>query len=470
VREYKGSHSGEHGDGLVRSEFNEVMFGSRLARAFEQVKDRFDPDGFYNPGKVVRPPKFDDRSLFRYAPGYHGEAITTHLDWSAYAGSGKGFQGAVEMCNNNGACRKLAGGVMCPSYRVTRDERDVTRGRANTLRLAVTGQLGPDALASDEMAETLKLCVSCKACRRECPTGVDMARMKIEAQAARGYKRGFSLHDRLVGWLPRYAPYASQLAWLMNMRNDSPVLKMLGERLAGFSARRSLPTWRRDVFSDPKEAGGPADGREVVLFADTFNRYFERDNLDAALGVLAAGGYRVHFARAADETARPLCCGRTFLSIGQIDQARREMERTLDALAPYVARGVPVIGLEPSCLLGFRDEMPALLKGDAADKLAANAFLFEEFLAREQKEGRLKLPLCRKRRCCTGIVIRRPSTPWARSKACCGWCRSFPSKRSNRVAAAWPVLSAMRPQPSTSRARWANCPCCRRCERARPTR
>jgi FAD/FMN-containing dehydrogenase len=185
VREYKGSHSGEHGDGLVRSEFNEPMFGSRLARAFEEVKDRFDPAGLYNPGKVVRPPKFDDRSLFRYKPGYRGADIKTHLDWSAYPGSGGGFQGAVEMCNNNGACRKLAGGAMCPSYRVTRDERDVTRGRANTLRLAVSGQLGPDALASDEMAETLKLCVSCKACRRECPTGVDMARMKIEVQAAR---------------------------------------------------------------------------------------------------------------------------------------------------------------------------------------------------------------------------------------------------------------------------------------------
>ena len=157
VREYKGSHSGEHGDGLVRSEFNEPMFGSRLARAFEEVKDRFDPKALFNPGKVVRPPKFDDRSLFRYAPGYHGEPIETHLDWSAYPGVGGGFQGAVEMCNNNGACRKLAGGVMCPSYRVTRDERDVTRGRANTLRLALTGQLGPDALASDEMAETLQV-------------------------------------------------------------------------------------------------------------------------------------------------------------------------------------------------------------------------------------------------------------------------------------------------------------------------
>ena len=161
------------------------MFGERLVSAFEDVKDRFDPNGLFNPGKIVRAPKFDDRSLFRYGPDYRADEIATHLDWSAYPGEGGGFQGAVEMCNNNGACRALAGGVMCPSYRVTREERDVTRGRANTLRLAITGQLGPDALASDEMDETLKYCVSCKACRRECPTGVDMARMKIEVQAAR---------------------------------------------------------------------------------------------------------------------------------------------------------------------------------------------------------------------------------------------------------------------------------------------
>ncbi len=233
VREYKGSHSGEHGDGLVRSEFNEPMFGSRLARAFEEVKDNFDPHGLFNPGKIVRAPKFDDRSLLRFKPGYHGEQITTHLDWSDYPGTGGGFQGAVEMCNNNGACRKMAGGVMCPSYRVTRDERDVTRGRANTLRLAVTGQLGPDALASDEMAETLKLCVSCKACRRECPTGVDMARMKIEVLAARAEKHGFSLHDRLVGWLPRYARFAAKVPWLLNLRNRvAPLRRAVG------SARR----------------------------------------------------------------------------------------------------------------------------------------------------------------------------------------------------------------------------------------
>jgi Fe-S oxidoreductase len=302
------------------------------------------------------------------------------------------------MCNNNGACRKLAGGAMCPSYRVTRDERDVTRGRANTLRLALTGQLGPDALTSEEMTETLKLCVSCKACRRECPTGVDMARMKIEVLAARAAKHGLTLHDRLVGFLPHYAPYGASWPWFANLRDRVPILRKASEMFAGFSGRRNLPKWRADTYRDRSDwaysaapEGEPA--REVVLFADTFNRYFERENLDAALTVLVAGGYRVHAVMPNDGDARPLCCGRTFLAVGAVDEARREMQRTLAALAPYVSRGVPVIGLEPSCLLGFRDEMPALIKSEAANALSAQALLLEEFLAREQKEGRLKLPL-----------------------------------------------------------------------------
>ncbi|WP_068032202.1 FAD-binding and (Fe-S)-binding domain-containing protein [Rhodoplanes sp. Z2-YC6860] len=390
VREYKGSHSGEHGDGIVRSEFHEFMFGKRLVHAFEEVKDRFDPEALLNPGKIVHAPKFDDRTNFRYAPDYAAMAMTTELDWSAYPGQGGGFQGAVEMCNNNGACRSLAGGVMCPSYRVTRNERDVTRGRANSLRLAITGQLGPDALLSDEMAETLRLCVSCKGCRRECPTGVDMARMKIEVQAARAAKQGLSLHERLVGYLPRYAPYTAKLAWLLNLRDMLPGAAKLSEVVAGFSARRSLPRWRSDIFANGSTEGG---GSEVVLFADTFNRYFERENLDAALAVLKAGGYRVHIAKPADNSSRPLCCGRTFLSVGKVDEARSEAERTLAALKPFIDRGVPVVGLEPSCLLSFRDEVPAMLKGDAAKRLSDNAFTFEEFLAREAAAGRLKLPL-----------------------------------------------------------------------------
>jgi Fe-S oxidoreductase len=319
------------------------------------------------------------------------------------------------MCNNNGACRALSGGVMCPSYRVTRDERDVTRGRANTLRLAISGQLRPDAFTSGDMAETLKLCVSCKACRRECPTGVDMARMKIEVLRARSEKFGLSVQDRLVGYLPRYAPYAARMPWLMNLRDQLPGGARLSEAIAGFSAQRSLPKWRSDHFRDPDsswpglsrpsttsleqdvdarhEAGHDGGkGRDVVLFADTFNRYFERENIDAAIKVLGAAGYRVRVAMPKDG-GRPLCCGRTFLSVGKVDEAREEAERTLAALVPFAANGVPIVGLEPSCLFSFRDEIPSLIKSDAAREVAQKAMLFEEFLAREAAAGKLDLKL-----------------------------------------------------------------------------
>ena len=389
VREYKGSHSGEHGDGIVRSEFHEQMFGPQLVQAFTQVKDRFDPGCLFNPGKIVRAPKFDDRNYLRYGPGYHGEQLSSALDWSAYPGTGGGFQGAVEMCNNNGACRALAGGVMCPSFRVTGEEQDVTRGRANSLRLAITGQLGPDALTSDEMADTLKLCVSCKACRRECPTGVDMARMKIEVLAARANKHGLSLRDWLIAYLPRYAPYVARLPWLMNLRDALPGAAKLSQAVTGLSARRSLPRWRSDWFRD-REVG--SESADVVVFADTFNRYFEPENLRAALRVLRAGGYRVAVPMPADG-ARPLCCGRTFLAAGKVKEARREARRVIETLAPFVARGATIVGLEPSCIMGFRDEIPAMIKGDAARLLSGRVVLFEEFLAREAEEGRLNLSL-----------------------------------------------------------------------------
>lgn len=392
VREYKGSHSGEHGDGLVRSEFHEAMFGQRIVADFREVKQRFDPTNTLNPGKIVDPPKMDDRSLFRFAPDYRVGDLKTVLDWSAYPGAGGGFQGAVEMCNNNGACRKLEGGVMCPSYRATRNEKDVTRGRANTLRLAISGQLGADALASDEMMETLKLCVSCKACRHECPTGVDMAKMKIEVLAARAATHGLSLRDRLVGYLPRYLDLASRFAPIANWRNRSPLLRALFEKLAGISAKRALPEFRSDTFRPDAEVLGPVDGREVVLFADTFNRGYERENLDAALEVLVAGGYRVHLPRPS-EGGRPPCCGRTFLSAGLVEQARAELDRLVATYVPFAARGVPIIGLEPSCLLTLRDELLSLRSDEAARTVSAHALLFEEFLVREAEAGRLTLPL-----------------------------------------------------------------------------
>ncbi len=400
VRDYKGSHSGEHGDGIVRSEFHEAMFGKRIVTAFENVKDRFDPGDVLNPGKIVRAPKMDDRSLFRYPPGYGADGIANGLDWSAWTGAGGGFQGAVEMCNNNGACRKLAGGVMCPSYRVTRNERDLTRGRANTLRLALTGQLGADALTSDAMMETMALCVSCKACRRECPTGVDMARMKIEVLHQRAREKGVAVKDRLIAFVPRYAPYAARAGGLLALREKVPGAAALTERLFGFSRRRTLPAFRRDRFRDEEGdhtplRAAPQEGseeRQVVLFADTFGRWFEPETLRAAVRVLAAGGYRVETARSADG-GRALCCGRTFLAAGLVEEARTEARRTLEALLPHIEAGAAIVGLEPSCLLTLRDEFTALLPGEDSEALSKHALLFEEFLAEEDAAGRLNLPL-----------------------------------------------------------------------------
>lgn len=390
VLKYKGSHSGEHGDGISRSEFHPKMFGQRMVATFAEVKQLFDPDNLMNPGKIVNAPRMNDRTLLRYPPGYTMEKATHTLDWSAWPGAAGGLQGAVEMCNNNGACRKLQGGVMCPSYRVTRDERDVTRGRANTLRLALSGQLGENALASDEMHETMQLCVSCKGCKRECPTGVDMAKMKIEVLAARAAARGYTLHSRLVGMLPRYAPYAAKFSGLLNLRNRLPFLARWLEKPTGFAAARPLPEWRSDWFRDLQTTGNGE--HEVVLLADTFNTWFEPENLTAARRVLVAAGYRVHIAQAPKGQPR-LCCGRTYLAAGMVDRARDEARRVVDNLMPWIDRGVNIVGLEPSCLLTLRDEFHSLLPGDATMKLSKLALLFEEFIEAELEQGRFQLPL-----------------------------------------------------------------------------
>ncbi len=418
VREFKGAFSGEHGDGLVRSEWIEPMLGSRLGAALTQIKDLFDPKGLMNPGKIVRPAKMDDRSLFRYKPGYRVERLNTALDWSDWGGFGP----AVEMCNNNGHCRKFDAGTMCPSFRVTRDEQHLTRGRANTLRLAISGQFGPDALTSDAMRETMALCVSCKGCKRECPTGVDMARMKIEFLHQYNKRHGLTLRQRMIAWLPRYAPIVSKFAPWLNLRDAIPGLPLLTEKLIGLSAKRSLPRWAGRLsltptppltFSPSPLAGHPGEARsahlegrgeegggrgeagavgEVVLLVDTFNRYFEPENVRAALDVLAAAGYKVEMATPRDG-GRPLCCGRTFLAAGLVDEARVEAQRMLDALRPFVDRGVPIVGLEPSCLLTLRDEFLVMGLDGEIGPTAERALLFEEFLADEADAGRLRLVL-----------------------------------------------------------------------------
>ncbi|MGI9489899.1 MAG: FAD-binding and (Fe-S)-binding domain-containing protein [Geminicoccaceae bacterium] len=386
VKRYKGSHSGEHGDGLVRSEFHERMFGTKLVQAFKEVKQTLDPNGSFNPGKIVDVPKMDDRSLFRFRPDYKALPVAAGLDWSDWGG----FLGATEMCNNNGACRKADPGVMCPSYRVTGEEQHVTRGRANSLRLALSGQLGSEALTSDEMVEALDLCVSCKACRHECPTGVDMARMKIEVLHQRRGRHGLDLKAKLIAGLPRYAPYASGMRWLLHARDWVPGLAMLSEWMLGFSAKRTLPRWHGQPYRPaPDEMPFGGDGKDVLLFADTFSTWFEPENARAAERVLKAAGYRVHHPVTAG--GRAPCCGRTYLAAGMLEEARAEMRRFIEAVTPAIQTGVPIIGLEPSCLLTLRDEFDALLPGEGLS--AENAQLFEEFLAREKAEGRLDLEL-----------------------------------------------------------------------------
>ncbi len=390
VKQYKGSYSGEHGDGLVRSEWIAPFFGPKLTQAFGEIKDIFDPKGLLNPGKIVRPSKQDDRSLFRFKPGYKTIPIKTELDWKEWGGLDK----AVEMCNNNGHCRKFDAGTMCPSFRVTRDEQHLTRGRANTLRLALSGQLGPNAFTSDEMYKAMDLCVSCKGCKRECPTGVDMAKMKIEFLHHYKQRHGYTFKDKLIAHLPRYAPWLSKLGPLANMA------QAMGKGFAGFAAQRSLPKWRGNFLGGQDSPPPPASAlkgegtssRDVVLFIDTFTNYFEPENAHAALKVLQAAGYTVHLPRAKDET-RPLCCGRTYLATGMIDKARAEADRSITTLMPYIERGIPVVGLEPSCLLGMRDEFLSLWPTPQAAELDLNAFLLEEFIARELDAGRFKLNL-----------------------------------------------------------------------------
>ena len=423
VRKYKGAFSGEHGDGLCRGEWIEWQFGPAIAEAFRAIKHKLDPIGLFNPGKIVDPPTMDDGTLFRVAPPtaskpYRRIALTPVLDWSAWnvqadpvtevttaPGTGGdstgGFAKAVEMCNNNGHCRKFDAGTMCPSYRVTRDEQHLTRGRANTLRLAVSGQLGPDAFTGEAMHETMDLCVGCKGCKRDCPTGVDMARMKVEFLAHYKARHGHTLKDHLIARLPEYARAMSSVAWLPNLRDTLPGAAWLSDKLLGFSARRTLPTWRSDTFWRAPRAGlfatleqtlaaAAGHGKAAVLFVDTFNGTFESENAWAAARVLQAAGYAVH---TVTKDGGHHCCGRTYLATGMVAEARARAGALIDALFPLAQAGVAIVGLEPSCLLTLRDEALVMGLGEKAVVVSQQARMFEEFIAIEARAGRFELPL-----------------------------------------------------------------------------
>jgi FAD/FMN-containing dehydrogenase/Fe-S oxidoreductase len=443
VRKYKGAYSGEHGDGLCRGEWIEWQFGARINEAFQAIKQHLDPNNLLCPGRMVSTPahavpKMDDSRLMRFSSGAAGEKpyrvipLKPALDWSAWnvqndpvteqttaPGTGgdpaEGFAKAAEMCNNNGHCRKFDAGTMCPSYRVTRDEKHLTRGRANTLRLALSGQLGTDGLASEEVHEAMDLCVGCKGCKRDCPTGVDMAKMKVEFLHHYKAKNDYTFKDTLIAKLPDYAHWGARLAPVLNLRDKIPGLAKLSEKLLGFSEKRTLPQWQRKTFwnqttvhREPVEGLTPtAQGisfasreavlkatKPVVLFVDTFNAFFESENAFSALKVLQAAGYT---AGAATKTAasgdaasgKALCCGRTYLASGMVHEAREKLRELVAELLPYAQKGIAIVGLEPSCLLTLRDEALVMGLGEDAKLVSQHALLLEEFLAREAKAGKL---------------------------------------------------------------------------------
>ena len=414
VRKFKGAYSGEHGDGLCRGEWIRWQFGPKIDEAFRAIKHELDPQNLFCPNRIVDPPRMDDGALFRFPPPsaiqpYRTITLKPALDWSAWnvqndprtetttaPGSGGdatgGLAKAAEMCNNNGHCRKFDAGTMCPSYRVTRDEKHLTRGRANTLRLALSSQIGDEAFTSDALHETMDLCVGCKGCKRDCPTGVDMARMKVEFLHHYKARHGYRLQDRVVAHLPDYARFAAMLPGFLNLRNRWPWLARGMERTLGFSAQRSLPRWRRDTFWQQAlqlklatRAQVLAANKGVVLFVDTFTATFEPDNALAALTVLQAAGYLVHVVR---RPGAHLCCGRTYLAAGMVDRAKAKARALLEAFAPFADAGVAIVGLEPSCLFTLRDEMLVMGLGDLAARVAARAFMFEEFIATEARAGR----------------------------------------------------------------------------------
>ena len=388
VKDYKGSHSGEHGDGIVRSEFHEMMFGKEITNAFEEIKDTFDSKNLLNPGKIVRPLKSNDRSLMRYKSGYQAQNINTHYDWSNWGQ----FSDAVEMCNNNGACRKLDSGVMCPSYRVTKEEKDLVRGRANTLRLALSNQLPEGSFASKEMYETMELCVSCKACQRECPMSVDMAKMKSEFLSHYYKKFSMRIKDRITSDMPRLIWLLKIIAPIFNKIKNLPLISNIVEKF-GFAVERQMPEVQNQSILKEIYNGQSYSEKKVILFADTFNINFENQNLIYSIKVLNKFGYQViipSFGK--DKLNRALCCGRTYISYGQLDKASEELNRFNDYIIDNNYFNLPVVGIEPSCLLTFSDEYQKLKNIKNKDKIKNQFYLLEEFILKEIKnDNKIKM-------------------------------------------------------------------------------
>lgn len=377
--EYAGAMSGEHGDGLARSALNERLFGSQVYETFRAVKHTFDPGNLLNPGKIVDAPPLVDN--LRMGAGYATIPVQTVFDWQ----EDMGFDRAIEMCNGSGVCRKVESGVMCPSYMATRDERDSTRGRANALRNALAGRIPVESLFAPEMGDVLDLCLGCKACSSECPSAVDMARIKAEFLVHYYKHNGLPIFNRLMGMLPdinallyRTAP---ALVPAINAALQSPVLRR-AQASIGVHPERVLPLYAPHPLADETVDD---DDPDVILFHDTWTNYNEPGVGRAALRVLRAAGYRVALARGRK------CCGRPLLTGGQADKARKWVDHNVALLAPWAQAGVPIVGIEPSCILTLRDEYPALASDRRrAQVLATGALTFEEFALRELEQGRFQ--------------------------------------------------------------------------------
>ena len=383
---YGGAVSSEHGDGLVRSEWNEKVFGPQLYEAFKAVKAVFDPNGIMNPGKIIANQKMTDN--LRFGPAYQAEEINTYFDFS---GDG-GFSRSIELCNGVGACRKKLVGTMCPSYIATLDEEHSTRGRANVLRAALSGKLDDEGFTSQRVYEALDLCLECKGCKGECPSNVDMAKMKYEFLAHYYEEHGLPLRNRLFGRVETLNRLGSAFAPLSNRILNHPWHKSFLERAIGVDRRRSLPEFAEETFEQWFYQRGPAKGaghdrQTVVFFPDTFINYSEPHIGIAAVEVLEHAGYRVVLAEPR------ACCGRPLISKGMLRQARAAAQYNIAQLARYADRGWAIVGCEPSCVMTFRDDYRDLLDDPRADRVADGVLMIDEFLAREHGAGRLSLPV-----------------------------------------------------------------------------
>jgi Fe-S oxidoreductase len=385
VLEFGGALSGEHGDGLVRGPFTEKMFGPVLYGAFRTVKNTFDPEGLFNPGKIVDTPPLT--ANLRYGAGYQTVEPPTLFDYAEHGGMGR----SVEMCSGLGVCRKTLDGTMCPSYMATREEKHSTRGRANALRLAMSGKLGQSGLGDHEVHDVLDLCLECRACKAECPVGVDVARFKSEFLAGYWRRHGTPWRARAIGHAHALSKLGSRFAPLSNMAAQSGLGRWINEKLLHIDRRRTPPSFARETFARRLEALSPTPSAlpGVVLFNDTFTNYNHPEVGVAAARVLEAAGVGVRLAAHG-------CCGRPLISQGLLDEARRAALANADALFDTAAHRERIVFLEPSCLSAVREDAPALLRGDAQRraKIVADAcVLFEDYVEQEWQAGRLHLDL-----------------------------------------------------------------------------